>query len=94
VAEGDPAQALHRHDPRHSLAVQGEHAAQPGVEQQRLTAHDEERVEGESGRRGDVRHKGREPIDAVSDFGDFRSHSTLQGNVAYRSRRHREAGGD
>ena len=53
-----------------AVAVEREHLAQAGVEQQRLVAEDEELVEGEAGRRRDIRHEGREPVDAVGDLVD------------------------
>ena len=59
------------------VAVEREHLAQAGVEHQRLVAEDQELVEGEAGGRGDVRHKGREPIDAVGDFVDLGFHEFL-----------------
>ena len=61
------------------LADEREHLPQAGVEQQRLVAEDEELVEGEAGRRRDLRHEGREPIDAVGDFVDPGRHGRLPG---------------
>ena len=78
MAEGDPAQALGRNEAAHGVAVERKHLAQAGVEHQRLVAEDEELVEGEAGRRGDVRHEGREPVDAVGDFSDLGLHSCLR----------------
>ena len=77
MAEGDPAQALGRNDAAKRVAVERKHLAQAGVEHQRLVAEDEELVEGEAGGRGDVRHVGREPIDAVGDFADLGFHGLL-----------------
>ena len=77
MAEGDPAQALGRDDAADGVAVERKHLAQAGVEHQRLVAEHEELVEGEAGGRGDVRHEGREPVDAVGDFVDPGFHEFL-----------------
>ena len=63
--------------PAERVAVERKHLAQAGVEHQRLVAEDEELVEGEAGGRGDVRHIGREPVDAVGDFADLGFHEFL-----------------
>ena len=68
VAEGDPAQPFRRNDAAHAIAVEREHLAQAGVEHQRLVSEHEKLIEDKAGRRGDVRHEGREPKDAVGDF--------------------------
>jgi hypothetical protein len=47
------------------------------VEEQRLVAEHEELVEGEAGGRGDLRHEGGEPVDAVRDLADPRFHGPL-----------------
>ena len=70
VAEGDPAQPFGRDEPADGLADEREHPPQAGVEQQRLVPEDEELVEGEAGGRRDLRHEGREPVDAVGDLVD------------------------
>jgi hypothetical protein len=77
MAERDPAQALGRDDAAKRVAVERKHLAQTGVEHQRLVAEDEKLVEGEAGGRGDVRHVGREPVDAVADLADCRFHEFL-----------------
>jgi hypothetical protein len=41
------------------------------VEDQRLVGEHEELIEDEAGGRGDLRHEGREPKDAVGDFRDL-----------------------
>ena len=61
------------------VAVEREHLPQPGVEHQRLVAEDEELVEGEAGRRRDVRHEGREAVDAVGDLVDLGFHERSPG---------------
>src|SRR5579872_1226641 len=50
------------------------HPVQTGVKQQRLIAQDEKLIEGEAGRRGNLRDECREPVDAWCDFGDLRFH--------------------
>ena len=42
-----------------------------------LTEH-EELVKGEAGRRRDLRHEGRKPIDAIGDLADLGLHAFLQ----------------
>ena len=46
------------------------------MEHQRLVAEHEELVEGEAGRRNDLRHMGGNPIDAVGDLVDLGFHFT------------------
>jgi hypothetical protein len=74
VAERDPAQPLRVDQPRESLTHQREHVAVAGMKEQRLVAKDDELVESEAGRGCDLRHKGREPVDAVGDFADAGFH--------------------
>jgi hypothetical protein len=50
VAEGDPAQPLGRDEAGEGRADKREHAAQAGVEEQRLFPEHEELVEGEASR--------------------------------------------
>ena len=80
MAVGDPAQSLGRDDPAERFAVERKHLAQASVKHQRLVAEDEELVEGKARRRGDVRHIGRQAIDAAGDFADFGFHEFLQHN--------------
>ena len=56
------------HDPGHRLGDEREHAAGPGVEEQRLVGVDQELVEGEPGRRRDLGHEGRDAVDPVGDL--------------------------
>jgi hypothetical protein len=58
MAEGEPAQARGCDDAPQGGVVEREHAAQPGVEHQRLVAEHQELVEGEAGGRRDLRHVG------------------------------------
>ena len=68
MAEGDPAQPLRRDNAGDGAAIKGEHAAQAGMEDQRVIAQHQELVEGEAGGRPDIRHKGGEAKNAVRDF--------------------------
>jgi hypothetical protein len=77
VAERDPAQLLGRNEAAQRVTRERKHLPQSGVKQQRLVADDEELIEGEARRRRDVRHEGREPIDAVGDFVDPGLHDCL-----------------
>src|SRR5580704_17222990 len=47
------------------------------MEQQRLVAEDEEMVEGEPRRRRDIRHIGRDALDAIRNLVDLGFHFTL-----------------
>jgi hypothetical protein len=60
------------------VAVEREHLVQASVEEQRLLGADQERVEGEAGRLGDLRHVGRQAINPVGDFGDLGLHGSLR----------------
>jgi hypothetical protein len=76
MAKADPAQSFGRHDAAEGVASEAEHLAQTGVKQKRFVAQDQKLIEDEAGGRGDIRHKGREPEDAVGDFADLGLHAS------------------
>ncbi|RNJ49157.1 hypothetical protein D1O30_05635 [Methylocystis hirsuta] len=77
MAEGNPAQPLDWHDRGQALRDARKQRTRPAMKQQRLVGVDEELVEGETGRRRDLRHIRRQTIDALGDFIDLRFHFTL-----------------
>src|SRR3546814_2270459 len=74
MTEADPAQPLDRQDPRDRRGYRIEHGPGAAVEQQRLLRIHQELVEGESRRRRDVRHEGREPVNAFRDLRNVGAH--------------------
>src|SRR5262249_18790555 len=76
----DPAQTLWRRDASQGVAIEMKHFSKTGVKHQRFVAQHKKLIEGETGGRRDVRHIGREPVDAVGDFADFRFHIFLRIN--------------
>ena len=95
MAEADPPQPVDRHDLPNGGGHQWEHPTRAAVEQHRLIGDDEELVEGEPGRRSDVRDEGGEPENPRRDFvaGGFHApilasrNERVQLNYATRSRR-------
>ena len=79
MPEGDPAQPLGGHDAREGVAIERKHLAQSRVEHERLVAEDEELVEGEAGRRGDVRDESGQAENAEGDFIDLGLHGMSPG---------------
>ena len=61
------------------VAIERKHLAQSGVEHERLVAEDEELVEGEAGRRGDVGDKSGQTENAGGDFIDLGLHGGVSG---------------
>jgi hypothetical protein len=74
VTEADPAQLFDRDEPADRFGQGREHATQPAMEQHRLVGADEEMIEGEAGRRGDVGDVHGQPIDAGGDLVDSGLH--------------------
>ena len=74
VTEADPAQLFDRDEPADRFGQGREHGAQPAMEQHRLGGADEEMIEGEAGRRGDVGDVHGQPIDAGGNFVDSGLH--------------------
>src|SRR3974377_1207540 len=81
VAERYPAQLLDRDDACYCLRDQGKQLPQPGVEQERLLARDQELVERET-LGTDVGNPGRQPKDSVRDFVDVSVHCLIMRDTA------------
>src|SRR6266511_1033456 len=70
VPERDPAELVEGDDARRRLRDEREHLAWTAMKQQRLVGLDDELVEREASRRGDLGHIRRQAVDPVGDLVD------------------------
>jgi hypothetical protein len=77
MAKADPPQLLRRQDLFDACANDRKHPPEPSVKEQGLVAQNKEVVEGEPRGRRDVRHIGRNAINAVRNLVDPGFHLSL-----------------